>query len=718
MNKKKRTVKDQDKERKRRLYRRIFFVKCFFVMGLVFLTGRIMFFKLVKGESYEKEVLSRMSGTEKEIEALRGTIVDRNNKTIAASTLVYHIILDPQVLLEIPQDERQKTYKALSEYTTKPIPEIEALVNKNPTSRYKIFQKNINVEEMQMLKEKELGGIWFEESFIRTYPREEFAAQVLGFYNGSTGQYGVEQAYDSYMKGRPGRVFPKVQEGNMITTDVIPAENGDTIILTIDEVIQQYVEQTMMKYIKALKPLNASAIAMNPKTGEVYAMFSYPNFNPNTYSNLQKQMGSSEWNKLSGEQQTAMMNRAWKNYNTQNPYEPGSTFKPLMVSSAIEEGLLDPKILYNCVGSKTVADTTIKCWKLEGHGIQTWEQVLAHSCNPGIIEISQKIPSDIFYKYMKIYGFGEATQIDLPGEEPGLVYDVNKAGSVDKATNAMGQNFTATPIQMITAFSSILNGGYLMKPYVVSQIVDKEQNIVKENTSTVVRQTLSNTTAKQMTQVLEKVILQGTGVNASIPGYRIGGKTGTAEKQPRKEGKHIYSFIGYAPIEDPQIVLLTLFDEVDETAGAPIKAFKEIMENVLPYMEIETDMSIETPVIDMAVVPDLTNTTIYKANDLLVGEVLRYKTIGVGVQVVDQYPQPGTKLPKNAEVKIYLETKKPDTIETVPDLIGKTVGEAKILLGDKFTLNAQNAESIIKHQVPSAGVKIEKGNQIIVQTIQ
>jgi stage V sporulation protein D (sporulation-specific penicillin-binding protein) len=717
MTRKKQNI-DENKVRRMRLKRRIFVIEFFFIVFLIYLAGQIAHIKIYKGEEYERAVLARRSSSEQEIQALRGTIVDRNAKTLATSTLVYHIIIDPKLLLSSTPEQQQMTYEALAAFSQKPLNEVQEIVEANPTARYRIFHKNVLAEEIELLKENKLVGVWFEEGFIRNYPKKETLAQVLGFYNGTNGQYGVEQYYNDLLSGISGRVFPEIGEGNLITTQVIPATSGNTLVLTIDEIIQQYVEQAMKNYIERYEPLNAAAIAMNPKTGEIYAMFSYPYFDPASYTNLLEQVGEEAWGKLSSEEKSELLNRAWKNYNIHNPYEPGSTFKPLMVSMAIEEGLLDPNKTYECNGSIQVADTRIRCWHAPGHGIQTWQQVLANSCNPGTIEISQAISNTLFAKYMHLYGFGETTRIDLPGEEIGMIYNENRLGPVEKATNSMGQTFTATPLQMITAFSALVNGGYLMEPHIVSQVIDSKQSIVYEKNPTIRRQVISEATSYEVRQALEKAVLQGTGSNASVLGYQVGGKTGTAEKLPREDKAYIYSFIGFAPVNDPQIVVLTLFDEIEESTGAPTRVFREMMENILPYMGIPTNTNLQTPLLDLSVVADVKGKTIYEAHDILSNENLQYELIGSGITVVDQYPAAGTALPKGGSVKLYLQTENLEEVILVPDLMGKNIQEAKELLGEDFILVSNNEVGMIRSQVPKAGVKIEKGNSIIVQTIE
>lgn len=715
---KKKNKKAKSIEPMKRLSNRMAVIKVLMLICIIGLVYRIGYFKIVKGEEFEKEVRTRMMSTEREVEALRGSIVDRNNKTVAASMMSYHIILDPKLLLEdVKEASRQETYKVLADYSGKSVQEIEALVNKHKDTHYKIFMKDISAEDMTKLKSEGLKGVTFEDSFIRTYPKDSLAAQTIGFYNKTEGQYGVEQFYNKYMVGKTGRIFSRMQPSSIVTTEVAAAQNGNTVVLTIDEVIQQYVEQAMNKYVKEQNPLNAASIVMNPKTGEIYAMYSYPYYDPNHYTNLSEQLGKESWDKLTSEEQALALNRAWKNFNTQLPYEPGSTFKPLLVAEALEENLIDREKVYMCTGVNKVGPETIKCWKRSGHGVQTLEQAIANSCNTAMIEISKEIPDEIFYDYFVKFGFNDITQIDLPGEATGMIHSLNKLGPVQKATSSIGQTFTITPIQLITAFSSLINGGNLVQPYVVSSVVDYQNNIVLQNTPSIKRQIFSEEVTKEVSKYMEAVVAYGTGMPAAVPGYSVAGKTGTAEKLPRGEGKHILSFIGYAPVEDPQVVMLTIFDEIPEGTGAQTLAFKEVMENVLPYLGIEPTGDNNLPVVNMSVVPSVTELDVTDGMTRLEAEHLNYEVIGVGNKIVNQYPAAGTKLPYENTVKIYLEAENPENIVPVPDLIGLSLEDAKKATSGLFELQGNPSEKI-NHQIPKAGTKIEKGHKIFVQTVQ
>ena len=706
-------------ERAQRFKIRIAIVGVCLMATLIILIGRIGYYAIVKGEDFEREVYARMMSSEEEVEGLRGKILDTNHKVIANSELVYHIILDPKSLLnnKIKESVREKTYTVLAEYLGKSTADIAKIVSDNKDTHYKILKKSISAEDMEMLKSTGIKGIWFEESFIRTYPKNELAAQTLGFYNGTKGQYGIEQQYDTHMQGTAGRVFPKIQDGNIITIESVPAKEGNTVILTIDEVVQQYVEQVMDKYVETYDPLYAAALIMNPNTGEIYSMYTSPGFNPNTYASLEEQLGKEAWEAMTLEEKNAMLGDVWQNYNTQHPYEPGSTFKPMMVAAALEEGILDGSEIYNCTGNNHVAGTNIQCWKRSGHGIQTLEQALANSCNTAVIEMAAEMPTDMFQEYMVRYGLGVPTGIDLPAEASGIIHSKSGLGPVEKATASMGQGFTLTPMQLMSAFSSVINGGKLVTPYIVSQVVDEENQIVMEHSYGVNRQVISEETSDIVRQYLHSVVDYGTGTAAAIDGYVMGGKTGTAQKLPREDNEHIYSFVGYAPLEQPEIIALVLFDEIEEESGVPTKAYAEIMSKVLPYMGIE---SVDTPDIvstDRVITPSVADLDLHKGIEMLYAEELEYETIGIGTQIVDQYPKAGTKLPKGSQVKIYLETQTPESVHTVPNVVGMSIADAVKLTNGFFELEGPET-GIVTEQIPRAGTKIEINSKIIVQTSQ
>lgn len=707
---------------KRRLNGRIFFVGVSMCVVMGLLGWEVVDITIFKGEAYAKGTLANMIQSERSIEAPRGVIQDRNGRPLATSLRAYNVILSPYEMLNNMQDDkREEAYEVLAtELSGQSVAEIKEKVEAKPSSKWLPLAQKIELEDEKVEKLQKLGGVTVEETYIRSYPGDELAAQVLGFYNkNEEGQYGIEQEYNDYLVGQPGRVYQQFQQGDIITKELQEPKAGATITLTIDKVVQQYVSETMEKYIKEYNPTSASAIIMEPNTGKILSMYSYPSFNPNNYNDLSEQLGSNIWVNMKQEEKTEALLTAWKNYAIQYNYEPGSTFKPLLVAMALEEGAISESDTYNCIGHKQVADRTIHCWKTSGHGVQTLGEALANSCNVAMMEIAEKIDYDTFKEYINRYGFGEQTGIELAGEETGILH--TSFGPVERATSSIGQTFTVTPIQLITAFSTVINGGYLMEPYVVSEITSSNGESLLSHGSVTRRQVISSSVADAVRVDLKKVVDEGgTGTTASIPGYSIGGKTGTGQKfiegtTTRDPDKYVVSFMGFAPVENPQVVALIVFDNLPEHTGVPTKAFKDMMENIFPYLGIETTAATGEENENTAAVPEVAGKTIYDAISLLKAKGFNYEVLGNGIQVNEQYPKSNDLWGKGDSVKLYTTTSDPGSLSEVPDLTGKTIEEAKSLVEGNFTIEGSGSGTI-KSQIPDAGLKIEKNNKIIVQT--
>lgn len=703
-----------------RLRKRTFFLCLCFLIIIGLLIARIAYIKWHYGESFQSIVLNRMTNADRNIQPQRGSIVDRNNNMFATSTLSYKIILDPYALHRKRKDQQDSIYAILESYLDIPIEKIAEVVEKNTETKYALLTQNVPVSLAENLKKEDLSGVWFEESYIREYPKEDSLAQLIGFYNrNNVGQYGIEQQYDSFLTGKEGRMFSFLDNHQMLNTEFIPPTNGATVKLTIDEVIQEYTDLIMKKYVEQEKPKTAAAVFMNPDTGEIYSMYSYPSFNPYSYTNLSDQIGPDVWDALSGEKQSLLTTTAWKNHATQHSYEHGSTFKPLFLAKAIDDGVVSLDETFNCPGYSVVAGQTIRCWKRGGHGTQTLEESLANSCNITFIDISQRIEGDTFLKYLYSYGFGQATNINLPGESTGLI--LKTLGPVEKATYSIGQGFTATPLQLLMGFNTVINGGYLLKPFVVSEVFDAFGQSLYQDQPLVRKSIITQETSEKMKSFAEAVVLTGTARAGQIAGYRVGGKTGTAQKLPRSSNLHVLSFVGFAPVEKPEIIGIVLFDEVDQYKGTPVKAFREIMESVLPYMKVELTGDKYQTNEESSITPTLIDISIYEAEERLKKEQLKSFFYGVGTHIYKQFPAAGTPLPKESTVTLYTTTEHPDQLITVPDLLELTPEEASLIIGDDFYLQGGHAHTPIIYQVPKPGQKIEKANtrnKIVITTNQ
>lgn len=694
--------------------KRIVLIGTLFSISVCGMLYKVWDIKLNKGDDYQRQVLDLMINKESEITPQRGSILDRNSQTLVNSILTYNIILDPFAILSSSEETQLKVIKTLSSTLEKDANDIYKELNKNPNSRYLLLNKSTPTSIVASLKEEGLKGVWYEETYTRNYPKETFAAQVLGFYSKSgTGQYGIEQQFEELLAGTSGRIFSQMQEEQIVTTELTPATQGSSVVLTIDSVIQEYIEKGMQPYIDEYKPLNATALLMNPNTGEILGMYSYPSFNPSTYTTVEEQVGSNVWGNASDVERSAMVSTAWKNHTMQYTYEPGSTFKPLVMGAALDEGLIQPDEHFYCKGWNKVGIHTIHCWKRGGHGDQTLEEALANSCNVVMMQIAERMDSSMFEEYMDRYGLGSPTGIELPGEETGLLH--SKLSQVDKATHSMGQGFTLTPVQLTSAFSALLNGGTLYQPQIVSKILNPDGSILKEYQPTIRRTVLSNETAAIISKMLKSVVASGTGKDAGVDGYEIGGKTGTAQKLPRSAGKYVISFIGFAPIENPQVVGLITFDEVPDTSGLPKKAFSDIMTNVLPYLSVSTQSNTITSSNDnLKSVPNLIGKNIYEAYSTLQTHNFNYELVGVGTIIAKQYPEEATCIPEGSTIKLFTESSNIDSLVIVPNLIGLTQSEAEKVIGSNFVLKGSTT-GIITSQFPRAGTKIEKGQSISIK---
>ena len=648
--------------------RRNFGILLFFVSSILFLMYRIGYIKYVDGAVYEEKAVLQRLNTEQIIYPNRGSIVDRNYHDLALSTIVYNVILDSNILIEqVPEEERKKILETIGNLLNIPFENLNERILKNPNSRYEVIAKQIKVDMAQKIKEEELKWVWLEEDSVRNYLKNESASHILGFVNrNKEAQYGIEQQYDQRLNGIPGRVFPMLKEGKYITEENIPAKQGNTIVLTIDETIQHFAETALEKAIHEHQPKNASVIVMNPNTGEILAMTAYPAYNPNKYNDLSEYDGNKDWKDLNDKQKLERLNKIWRNYNVSDTYEPGSTFKPLVLAAALEENIISINDTFECLGHKNVYGRNIGCWKTSGHGVQTLEEVLANSCNIAMMDIAEKMGPDIFYHYQKLFGFGELTGIDLPGEALGILHNLDGLRPVELATSSFGQSFNVTPIQMLNGFAAVINGGNLMQPYIVKQIVSEDGSAINETTPILKRKVISKESSQVLRNYLESVVDGGTGKKAKVEGYRIGGKTGTAEKLPREEGKYVLSFIGYAPVENPQIIVLVLLDETkyySEGSGTAAPVAKEIFQNVLPYMGIEPSTTEEIEKTSNVELPDYKGLNLLEVDMDLTIKGLSYEGIGIGNIIKEQFPKPGTMLPQGTTIKLYLSESNEENTE-------------------------------------------------------
>ncbi|MDA3846364.1 MAG: penicillin-binding transpeptidase domain-containing protein, partial [Vallitaleaceae bacterium] len=455
-------------------------------------------------------------------------------------------------------------------------------------------------ELKRAINSKEIQGVYLEGYYKREYPYNTLASDVIGVYDqAGTANYGVEQEYDDYLTGIYGRLYGYVDNGVFVKQEEILAENGYNVNLTIDFTIQNQVEDALQAYMETHEAKSANAIVMDPQTGEILAMASYPTFDLNDPYNLELVLSEEQLSNMTGEDIQNHRYNLWRNFNVSNTFEQGSTYKSLVLAAALEEGVIDVDTTFRCDGSLHIAGYDIRCWKREGHGDLTAAEALVNSCNVSFMQIGALLGSDTFFNYSQLYGVGEKTGIDMVAEEgdsTAIYFQREQLGESELATSSFGQGFNMTSIQLITAFSSIINGGYMYQPHIMASIEDDSGHNVENFEPIVIRQVISKETSDIMRGLLQRVVEEGTGTGAYIEGYHIGGKTGTAEQGNREIDNYAVSFIGYAEQEEAEVVVLVAIyepengaDGEDPSSKLAVGVFENIMQGILPYMGLFKD---------------------------------------------------------------------------------------------------------------------------------
>ena len=578
------------------------------ILAFVFLIGRITYINAANGEDYTRIVLDQQQYDSRTIPFKRGDIVDRNGTKMATSERVYNVILDVKVMTS-DEDSIEPTIQVLKDCFEIDEEEVRDLIEESPSSRYNILKKGVDYETYKKFEAideddenyPDVAGIWLEEDYVRTYPYNTLASDVIGFtVDGNVGSNGIEASYNNTLNGTDGREYGYLDETSTVERTVKEAVNGDTVVSTIDLQVQSIVEKHILEFNEQHKneasagegSKNTAVIVMNPQNGEILAEASYPNYDLNQPRDLTKYYTQETIDAMSDEEQLETLNSLWNNFCVSDTYEPGSTFKPFTIAAGLETGILTGDETYYCGGVLHVGDHDIHCSNRDGHGTQTLKQALENSCNVALMEIGEALGAEEFCRYQELFGFGEYTGIDLPGEgeTSGLLYTPENMDAASLATNAFGQNFNVTMTQLAASFCSLINGGNYYEPHVVKQIQDENGNVTENIDPVLVKKTISEETSEVIKDYMLGVVQEGTGSSAAVEGYDIGGKTGTAEKLPRGNGKYLVSFIGYAPQENPEVVVYVGVDEPNVAAQASSSYATElasgIMSEIFPYLGI------------------------------------------------------------------------------------------------------------------------------------
>ncbi len=677
----------------------------------LYLIGRLAWVQFVEGDKLQKKALEvRMRDIP--VEARRGSILDRNGKELVTSISVDSIYATPNQV-ENPREAAEKLAPLLEL-------DVEKLYRRlTRKSSFEWIKRKVDNDAAQKVRALEIKGIGFVEESKRYYLDPSLAAHVLGFAGiDNQGLTGIERSYDEELRGQPGRIVVEYDAAGRPVPEAmhqyIPPRPGHDLVLTIDESIQYFVERELDKAVAQYNPKFALAIVMDPETGGILAMGNRPTFNPNRWNEEPREV----WDKNPA---------IWYNY------EPGSTFKIVTAAAALEEGAVRPDDRFFDPGYIKVADRNIRCWKAGGHGSQSFVEVVQNSCNPGFIKVGLDLGLEKFYKYVEGFGFGEPTGIRLPGEAGGIVIPQQKATTLNLATMSIGQSIAVTPIQLLCAVAAVANDGVLMKPRLVKEIRagGKTARTLEPEK---VRQVISADTARQLRLLLENVVVRGTGRNAYVEGYRVGGKTGTAqvvgEKGGYVAGRYVSSFAGFAPVDDPKIAVLVVIAEPQGgvyyggLVAAPV--FQAIARDTLRYLGIPETPGLEKPKKPFEVeipkkevtVPGVVNYPVEEACRIIKAAGLQCQVQGEGRIVYDQTPEAGARVNSGTTVILELQpavSRDKGGLVTVPNLRGMTIKEAGALLEDIGLYLEPEGSGVAVEQSVRPGEKVVTGTKIKVR---
>jgi len=706
------------------------------------------------------------------VTASRGTIYDRNSTPLAISATAETVFISPKEITDNKEDGAyiarglsrilevdEDTILKKMERTNSQYEEIKRRADQDVADQVRKFINGEIDDQGKAIapdasgKYKKLQGIFLNADSKRYYPYSTLAAQVIGFVNADNqGSYGLESQYDDVLEGTSGlTITAKNGAGKELLyqyEQYYDAKNGDSLVTTLDTNVQYYLEKGIEEMVNKFDAKNgATGIVMNVNSGAILAMASYPTYDLNNYStiydpklaaSLQTTLNGLDKNASDYAQQkadavSAAQYRQWRNKCINDTYEPGSTFKPITLSTALEEGVVNMNTTFYCSGSIRVPGWSkpIYCSNHSGHGSETLKVATGNSCNPAFITMGLKTGTSTYYKYLKAFGLMESTGIDEGGEAIGIFASEKDFSSnvVSLASYAFGQTFTVTPLQLIRAQAATINGGYLYTPYLVEQVLDDSGNVVSQHDSTPVRQVISEETSSEVRECLEYVVASGTGKNGQVAGYRIGGKTGTADKTGNKNKDVVVSFMCFAPADDPQIIMLITMDTPSRTTGTYVSGgnmvaptSSAVMSEILPYLGIEPDYSSEQITGADATVPNCVGSTLEEAKTKLTSAGFACKTVGSGATVTDQTPAGGAIVPGSATIVLYLGAEKPNTPSTVPNVVGmsaeaanKALTNAGLIMKVAGTTTSSSGNVHALSQSEAAGTEVKAGTVVTVR---
>lgn len=763
---------------------------------LMILCGVVLFIPLVatlynlmitEHDKYEELAIQNQTRSTP-LSAARGVIYDRNMNILASSTTVETIFIDPNGMAAAQKQEEEKraagkTYNPSQtlDFIARGLgailevdPEFVKKQASDTAYYYKVIKRKVPEDVAQQVRsfitDNDLTGIHLETDSQRYYPYGSLAGQILGFVRSdNVGAEGLEAYYDATLTGNAGEIVTtKGNRGSeMLYTyeKYYDASDGNSLVLTLDTTVQYYLEKNLQEAVEKYSVLNgAFGIVMDVNTGEIVGMATLGSYDPNNYQEIYDDYTREqlEWQYaqtllLDKETQAytdaiAAYNAAvatarlkqWRNRCVSDGYEPGSTFKLITLAAGLDSGAVGLNDTFVCNGTGHVfagRDQPLDCWKHAGHGVETTKEALANSCNPALATMGLRIGGETFYDYVEAFGFTKTTGIDLPGEASGLFFskaDLSGASTASLISSSFGQTFRITPIQLVRAVAAVVNGGYLLEPYIVKEVQDSDGNVIQRNETTVLRQVISEETSATMRELMEYVVTDGTASKAQVPGYRVGGKTGTSEKIDTYDAygnqveDKICSFIGVAPIDNPQYVVLVALDTPSTSTGMLIgggamaaPTVSAIFADILPYLGVEPQYSDEDLNMVAMSVPDLSGMTESEASAILTEKHLTYRRAGEGATITGQIPAAGSTIPGLSEMVLYFGTEVPGDLVTVPDFTDWSLYDANILANNNglYLLVAgvnKGADERIysvraSHQDIAAGTQVPRGTTVTVE---
>ena len=719
-----------------------------FVLMLIMGIGMfiVLFFKLyslqiTRHEELQSKAVSQQTRSSV-VNADRGTIYDASGNILAISSTAETIFLSPKEINDALNDEKNPvtwTKETLAGALADILDVSEEGILKKmarTNSMYEVLkyrvEEDVANEVRQYINDHKVKGVFLTTDAKRYYPYSDLASHVIGFVGTDyTGLYGLEAEYDKDLQGKSGLVVTAKdnKQNDMLFeySQYFDPEDGDELQVTLEATVQYYLQKGMEDMCDAFSPANgATGIVMDVRNGGILAMASYPNYDLNDFSTVTDQTLLERIERGELEKADAQLIQ-WRNKALNDTYEPGSTFKILTLSAALEEGLIDKNTTVNCSGAVTISGQTIHCSSKAGHGLQNLEQTVGNSCNPAFISYGLKLGTEKFYEYMRSFGIMSPTGIDLGGEATGVFAADANFTQLDLACYAFGQNFTVTPLALITAQAACVNGGYLYTPHFAQQITDSDGNVIWQHDDTPVRQVISEETSATVRECLEYVVAKGTGKNGQVAGYRIGGKTGTADKG--QTGDVVVSFLCFAPADDPQIMMLITMDTPSRSTGTYVSGgnmvapyASHIMEEILPYLGIEPSYSAEELMGVDTTVPNVIGMSVQEAEDRMKERGFTCKVEGDGETITDQTPVGGAIIPGKSTVVLYAGVDKPDKMCTVPSLVGRTASEANtaatnagLLLRFTGTTSSESNTVLVFSQDLEAGTEVPAGTVITVR---